>query len=253
MYSVRLTTKAHGITTVHLFLFIIALSSWMTYAFGWNYLIIFLSSSLVHVLIESGLHLTGIRQGDMFYGQRKIPKIGEILLRSMVEGPAFCVPAFFVADQFRQSHFFLAIIAVIAVVGSASFYLGWFDRKHYRKASVPSDVIVSRRAMSKPKGMMLLSLINSLCLLAIVCIPADRQAHAFTYYFSYAGLVLLFYFINYNLGVRYIECYNHELKIFEKPGLGMQVAGLVYDSTYEMTLLISPAYWLAFYFGFFHF
>ena len=251
MYSVRLTTKDHGVTTSHLFLFILSVTGCLIYFYGWNYLIIFLSSSLVHVLIETVLYVTRIRKGDMYYGQRKIPKMGEILLRSMVEGPAFCVPAFFLADQYHQSHFFTAMLAAVLVVGSASFYLGWFDRKHHREATDVSDVIISRRAMSKPKGMMLVSLINSLFLLAIAFLPAERQVHAFTYYFSYAGLVLLFYLINYNLGVRYIECYNHELKTFEKPGLGMQVAGLVYDSAYEMTLLISPAYWLTYYLGFF--
>jgi hypothetical protein len=252
MYSVRLTTKAHGITTVHLFVFILALTIWLIGAFGWNYLVIFLASSMVHVLIETGLFLSKIRKGDMYYGQFKLPKALEILLRSMVEGPAFCVPAYFIADQFNQAHFTLAIIAAILVVGTASFYLGWFDRKHKNEVKNPSDLIISRRAMSKPKGMMLLAFINSLCLLAIVFLPPERHAHAFTYYFSYAGLVLLFYFINFNLGVRYIETYDPETKSYVKPSLGMQIAGLTYDSTYEMTLLISPAYWLTFYLGFFY-
>jgi hypothetical protein len=188
----------------------------------------------------------------MYYREFKLPKFMEISLRSMVEGPAFCVPAYFVADQYEKGNLLLAVVASILVVGAASFYLGWFDRKHHLAAKDSTELIISRRAMSKPKGMMLLAFINTLCLLAIVFLPPERHAHAFTYYFSYAGLVLLFYFINFNLGVRYIETYDPETKSYVKPSLGMQIAGLTYDSTYEMTLLISPAYWLTFYLGFFY-
>lgn len=251
MYSVRLTTNAHGKTTFHLFLFIVSLSALLIYFYGMNYLLIFCASSIVHVLIETGLFLSKLRKGDMYYGRYKLPKMVEILLRSMVEGPAFCVPAFFVADQVVKGNWMEAIASAIIVVGTASFYLGWFDRKHKNAVKSADDLIISRRAMSKPKGIMLLALINSICILAIVFLPVEQHLHAFTYYFAYAGFVLLFYFINFNLGVRYIELYNWENKCFEKPGLGMQVAGLIYDSAYEMTLLISPTYWLSFYLGFF--
>jgi hypothetical protein len=251
MYSVRLTTKAHGVTTFHLFLFIISLTAWLIYTFGWNYLVIFSASSLVHVLIETGLYLSGLRKGDMYYREFKLPKFMEISLRSMVEGPAFCVPAYFVADQYEKGNLLLAVVASILVVGAASFYLGWFDRKHHLAAKDSTELIISRRAMTRPKGLMLLALVNSICIIALMCIPSADRTHAFTYIFCYAGFVLLFYFINYNLGVRYIESFNHERNAFEKPNLTMQIAGLVYDSAYEMTLLISPAYWLTYYLGFF--
>ena len=53
---------------------------------------------------------------------------------------------------------------------------------------------------SKPKGVMLLALINSICILVIMTLPEKQAPHAYVYFASYAGLVLLFYFINYNLG-----------------------------------------------------
>lgn len=251
MYSVRLTTKAHGITTTHLFLFIVSLSGFLTFFFGWNYAIIFCASSLLHVVIETSLHLLNLRKGEMFYGVKKIPKFMEILLRSMVEGPAFCVPAFFVADQFILGPSFTALFISILVVGGASFYLGWFDRKHVNTLVNESDLLVSRRAMLKPKAVISLAFINSLCLIAIMLIPSEHRNHAFIYYISYAGFVLLFYFINFNLGVRYIEVFNADTKLYEKPKISMQVLGLVYDSAYEMTLIVSPAYWICFYLGFF--
>lgn len=251
MYSVRLTTKSHGVTTFHLFLFILTLTAWLIYTFGWNYLVIFSASSFVHVLIETGLHVSGLRKGDMYYREFKLPKFMEISLRSMVEGPAFCVPAYFVADQYKEGNLLLAISAAVFVVGGASFYLGWFDRKHQKAVKNSTELIISRRAMTRPQGLMLLALVNSICIIALMNIPSADRTYAFTYVFSYAGFVLLFYFINYNLGVRYIETYNHEHNTFEKPGIPMQIAGLVYDSAYEMTLLISPAYWLTYFLGFF--
>jgi hypothetical protein len=251
MYSVRLTTKAHGVTTSHLFLFILFVTGCLMYAFGWNYFVIFCASSFVHVIIESGLYLSGLRKGEMYYRDFKLPKLMEILLRSMVEGPAFCVPAYFVADQYAKGNLMLAGLAAILVVGCASFYLGWFDRKHYRLAKNESELIISRRAMTRPQSVMLLALVNSICLIALMFIPVADRTHAFTYIFAYAGFVLLFYFINYNLGVRYIETFRHDLNAYEKPKLSLQMAGLVYDSAYEMSLLISPAYWLTYYLGFF--
>jgi len=251
MYSVRLTTKAHGVTTSHLFLFIIFLIGCLIYTFGLNYLVIFCASSLMHVLIETGLHVSGLRKGDMYYRAFKLPKFMEILLRSMVEGPAFCVPAYFVADQYAKGNILLAALASILVVGLASFYLGWFDRKHHLAAKDESELIISRRAMTRPQSVMLLALVNSICLIALMFIPSSARTHAFTYIFAYAGFVLLFYLINYSLGVRYIETFRHDLNSFEKPKLSLQIAGLVYNSAYEMTLLISPAYWLTYYLGFF--
>jgi hypothetical protein len=38
---------------------------------------------------------------------------------------------------------------------------------------------------------------------------------------------------------------------YKKPGVLMQVGGLLYDSAYEMALLISPAYWIPYYLGIF--
>ena len=52
-------------------------------------------------------------------------------------------------------------------MGAASFFLGWFDRKHAKTVN-KDEIIVSRRAMTKPKGVMLLALINSICILVIM-------------------------------------------------------------------------------------
>lgn len=219
--------------------------------FGLNYLVIFCASSLVHVLIESGLHLSGLRKGNMYYRSFKLPKWMEILLRSMVEGPAFCIPAYFVAEQSSKGNLFLAGLGSLIVVGLASFYLGWFDRKHYLVSKDESELIISRRAMMHPQSVILLAFVNSICLIALLLIPSADRTHAFTYISTCAGFVLLFYFINYNLGVRYIETFRYDLSSFEKPKFSLQMAGLIYDSAYEMTLLISPAYWLTYYLGFF--
>ena len=64
-------------------------------------------------------------------------------------------------------------------------------------------------------------------------------------------MVILFYLITYNLGVRMVEIYDYDTKKFIKPGPLFQAAGLGYDSVYEMAVLVSPAYWLTFYLGFF--
>jgi hypothetical protein len=249
MFSVRLTTTRHTETNLYVLGFILFTVSVLTY-FDVVYSFIFLSSTLFHVIIESGLYLAKIRKGDQFFRARKLPKPLEILIRSGVEGPAFCVPAFYIANHRLSSFLFLHVIGVICIVGAASFFLGWFDRKHAKTVN-KDEIIVSRRAMTKPKGVMLLALINSICILVIMTLPDKQAPHAYVYFASYAGLVLLFYFINYNLGVRYIELYNAAQNSYERPPLAMQISGLIYDSAYEMTLLISPVYWAAYYIGVF--
>lgn len=251
MYSVRKTTIMHGNTNLTVLIYILIITSILIWQFGKNYLVIFCSSALLHMIIETGLSISGIRKGKVYIYGRELPRAADVVLRSLVEGPAFCVPAFFVADQFQRGNALVALAGSIIVVGIASFYLGWMDRSHIRKLATDERPLISRRAMTKPGAVILLAFINSGCIAAFFLIPETYRAHAFTYLFAYSGLVLLFYFINYNLGVRYIDLYDAEKKEFYQPGLKLQVAGLTYDSAYEMALLVSPAYWLTFYLGLF--
>lgn len=252
MYSVRETTKRHGNTNVHILLINLIVTSYLIFNFGINYLVIFCSASLLHILIETGLVLSGIRKSEVYLYGRKLPRFVEISLRSLVEGPAFCVPAYFIADQIYSGNYSIAIPGAFVLVGGASLYMAMADRNHIRKLSAGDSKLVSRRAMTKPGAVMLLALINSICLIAIFLIPDPFRKHAIIYILAYSLLVMLFYFINYQFGVRYIERYDSERKEFYKPVRFYQAAGLTYDSAYEMSLLVSPAYWITFYLGFFH-
>lgn len=252
MFSVRKTTLKHGDANLNVLLYILVITSVLIWQFGKNYLVIFCSSALLHMIIETGLSISGIRKGSVFVYGKKLPRAADVILKSLVEGPAFCVPAYFIADQFQLGNTLWAILSAIIVVGIAAFYLGWMDRFHIGKLADTEKPLISRRAMTKPGAVMMLALINSGCIVAFFLMPEPNKTHAFTYLFSYSGLVLLFYFINYNLSVRYIEVYDVETKQYNKPGLGFQIAGFTYDSAYEMALLVSPAYWLTFYLGFFN-
>jgi hypothetical protein len=251
MFSVRKTTKYHGNANFIVLIYILLITSVLITLYGINYFVIFLSSSLLHLLIETGLTLSGIRNGSTYLFGRKLSKPGEIILRSFVEGPAFCVPAFFVADQFNVGKVFPALIFAIIIVGIAAFYLAYSDNFHLKKVKTDEDILISRRAMTKPKAVMLLALINTICISMMFLIPLDSRSHAFVYLLAYSLFVLLFYFINCNMRVRYIELYDPVTESYKKPGVLMQVSGLVYDSAYEMALLISPAYWIPYYLGIF--
>lgn len=252
MYSVRETTKWHGNTNLVVLLINIVVTAVLYFNYGSNYLVIFCSSMLLHFIIESGLAVSGIRKGNVYVFGKKLPQAIDTLLKASVEGPAFCVSAFFVADSFENGNELFSLITAVIVVGLASFYMGLSDKKNIANLKIGDIPVISRRAMTKPKAVMLLALINTCCISAMFMIPNEDRSHAFTYLFAYAALVLLFYFINYNLRVRYIEMYDPITNTFTKPGLGIQIAGLIYDSAYEMALLVSPAYWLTFYLGFFN-
>jgi hypothetical protein len=249
MFSVRKTTKFHGNANFIVLIYILLITSILITFYGINYLVIFLSSSLVHLLIETGLTISNIRKGSTYLYGRKLSKPSEIILRSFVEGPAFCVPAFFIADQFIAGNVLPALTSATFIVGIAAFYLAYSDNFQLRKIKTDEDVIISRRAMTKPKSVMLLALINTICISMMFLIPLDSRYHAFAYLLSYSLFVVLFYFINYNMRVRYIELYDPETMSYKKPGVLMQVSGLLYDSAYEMSLLISPAYWIPYYMG----
>jgi hypothetical protein len=251
MFSVRKTTKWHGNTNLTVLLINIIITWILFFNYGSNYLVIFCSSLLLHLLIETGLAVSGIRKGNVYAFGKKLPRVIDILLKASVEGPAFCVSAFFVADSFENGNELFSVITAVVVVGLASLYMGLSDKKSIENLKPADKPVISRRAMTKPKAVMLLALINTCCISAMFMIPNEDRLHAFTYLFAYAGLVLLFYFINYNLSVRYIEMYNPITDTYTKPKLGIQIAGLTYDSAYEMALLVSPAYWLTYYLGFF--
>jgi hypothetical protein len=50
-----------------------------------------------------------------------------------------------------------------------------------------------------------------------------------------------------------VEIYDHERGEYTRPSPFFQAAGLAYDSAYEMALMLSPAYWVAFYLGLFQY
>lgn len=253
MYSVRITTKRHGNTNINILFFNLIITAVLIWQFGFDYLVIFCSSSILHLIIETGLALSGLRRSVVYAYGFKLPLAAEILLRSMVEGPAFCVPAFFVADQLMKGEILIGVTGAIIVVGLASLYMGLADRHHLRMLRPGEEPLVTRRAMTRPKAMMFLALVNTVCLTAMLLMPMPFRMHALIYLIAYSVFVILFYFINYNLGVRIVEIYDHERKEYKMPGPLFQAAGLTYTSVYEMALLITPAYWATFYLGFFHY
>ena len=121
MYSVRKSTMKHGTTNFNVLLFILTITCYLTWQFGINYFIIFCSSSIIHLIIESGLALSGMRKSVVYVYGKKLPKTIEIVIKSMTEGPAYCVPAYFVADQFIAGNFLLGIVSAVIVVGFAAY------------------------------------------------------------------------------------------------------------------------------------
>ncbi len=253
MYSVRKNTIRHGNTLFKILLFNLVVTAVLIWQFGINYLVIFCSSIIIHLIIETPLALSGLRKGVVYLYGRKMPRVADLFLRALVEGPGVCVPAFFVADQFLAGRIVIGIAGAALVMGIAALYMGLSDRRDLRRIAPGEEPLVTRRAMTQPGVVMLVALINTGSLAALFLMPAPYRAHAFTYLIAYSGLVMLFYFINYNLGVRMVEIYDHERGEFTKPGPFFQTAALAYDSTFEMGLMVSPAYWVMFYLGVFQY
>jgi hypothetical protein len=253
MYSVRVITRWHGNTQVHILLCNLIITGFLIWNFGIDYLVIFCASTLLHLLLETGLSISGIRKGDVFVYGHRLPRAADAVLRAIVEGPGFCVPAFFAADQIMGGNVALGVGFPVVIVGFASLFMGLADRRDVARLGPDEAPQMSRRAMMRPGAVMLLSLINTGCLTALFLMPDPYRLHGFIYVISYALLAILFYIFNYNLGVRMVQMYDSEKKSYTTPGPVFQAIGLAYDSSYEMALLISPAYWVTFYLGFFHY
>jgi hypothetical protein len=253
LYSVRKTTDKHGSINLNVLIISMLFASYVIYNYGNDYLVILCGSSLIHIIIETGLFFTGIRKSVVYLYGYKLPRVGDILLRALVEGPAFCVPAFFVADRLLEGESKIEIGCTLLLIACTSTYMGWADRKDLASLKKGEEALYSRRAMTKPKAVILLALVNTICISALFLIPSPYRIHAFTYIGAYSIFVMTFYLINYKFGVRFIEIYDAKKNEFKKPGPLMQASGLTYDSAYEMALLISPAYTIAFYIGLFEY
>lgn len=251
MFSVRITTRWHGNTQFEMMWVAVLITAVAAWQWGADYLVIFAGSALVHLIIELGLAASGIRKGKVQLYGREVPRLTDSTIRAMLEGPAFCVPAFFVADRVAAGETLQGVVGAGVLVAVASTYMGMADKRHLAQLEPGEEPILSRRAMTRPGAVMLLSLFNTGSLFALFSIPAPYRAHAFTYIAAYGLLVMLFYLINYNLGVRLVELRDEETGAWTRPGPAFQAAALTYDSVYEMGLMVSPAYWGAFYLGLF--
>lgn len=253
MYSVRKNATGHGNTNINILICVLAVTAILTWQYGRDYAIIFIASSLLHLIIETGLFLSGLRKSAVYAYGHKLPRWADICLRAFVDGPAFCVSSFFVASQLMNGARADVIIGAVLVMGAVSLYIAVADRRDIRRLTTGEVVLSSRRAMTSPVAVMLLSLINTISLCAVLLMPTPYRWHAVIYIAAYSCFVMLFYLINYNFGVRLIEIYDEERKVFTKPGPLFQAAGLTYDSIYEMAFVISPAYWITFYLGLFQY
>lgn len=249
MYSVRITTTRHGSTYLNMLAVNVLVTGLLTWRFGIDYLTIFSASGLLVTLIEVGLALSGLRKGATYVRGHRLPWLANAVLHGFVDGPGFCVPAYFVADQLMAGEYALGIVGGGVVVGLASLYMGLADWWHLRRLGPDEEPVVSRRAMTKPKAVVLLALLNATCLTAILLMPAPYRTHALVYLAAYSLMVMLFYLINYQLGVRMLQRYDREQETFTTPGPLVQALGLTFDSAYEMALLLSPAHWACFYLG----
>ncbi|MEL6346382.1 MAG: hypothetical protein AAFV53_24940 [Myxococcota bacterium] len=253
MYSVRVTTRWHGDTQIQIFVVNVVVTGLLIWQMGWNYLTIFCASTLLHLVIETGLALSGIRKGTVYVYGVRLPRWADVALRATVDGPGLCVPAFLAADLITSGNVLAGVLGTGLLVAAVSLYMGLADRRDLDRLGPNEAPIYSRRAMNRPGAMMLLSLLNTICLAALFLMPAPYRIHAFTYVGAYSLSTMLFYAINYPLGVRYVQLYDCERKEYTTPGPWFQAAGLTYDSAYEMALLISPAYWITFYLGLFQY
>lgn len=242
MYSVRLTTRHHGKATFYLMLAILVITFTFYHYYGSGILIMYLCSVGWHLIIETALHFTGMRKGTVYLGTYRLPKSLEIIQRSMVEGPAFCVPAYLVSSQWHEPNPWPVIWAILVVI-LGSIYLAKSDYNNLKK-SEPEEKLYMRRAMNNPVGMVLLAFINTGLLFFIF-----QHSYTWLYLIFYALFVVLFYAIHFPFGVRYIELERENATGFYRPNFGIQALGLLYDSAFEMTLLISPAYLLPYYWG----
>ena len=133
MYSVRVTTHWHGNTYLNMLLLNVAVTGLLVWQYGADYLTIFASSTLLVFAIEIGLAMKGLRNSGTIVHGVKLPRAADAFLHAVVDGPGFCVPAFFVADQVMAGEYALGIGGAGAIVALASGYMGWADWRDLRR------------------------------------------------------------------------------------------------------------------------
>lgn len=243
MYMTRITTANYGTWLFHLvivnILMTLALTAFYKTA---NYLVIFVSSGVLLSLLEYAMVKRGARTSRMFVYGHHVSPLADSFVKGMAEGPSLCVPALYAADMFYAGQYVLGIVLPCLFLLLWSGYWALAERRGLKALKPDEQPIINRRWMTKPEALFVLGLINLAVAISVFRMEPANQMHAVYFMVMFFVILQVFFLVHSYFGIRRIDKYDAETKVFAPAGRRFSMIGYTFDSIFEMAVLNMPYY-----------
>lgn len=243
MYMTRITTAHYGTWLFHLVLANAVVAGALSAIYDtWNYVVIFVVSGVMLSLLEYLMVVKNVRTSRMLVYGRLVSPLSDSFIKGMAEGPSLCVPALFAADQIYAGNYAVGIVVPCVIHFLWSLYWAAAERRALSKLGPGEAPIINRRWMSKPESVFVVGIVNLIVAVSVFFMEPAYQAHVVYFMLAFFVILQIFFVVHSLYGVRRIDRYDPETKVFAPAGRRFSFIGYTYDSIFEMVLLNTPYY-----------
>lgn len=251
IYMTRVTTANYGTWLLQLCIINAVMAGVLSALYHtWNYVAIFVSSGVLLSLLEFWMVRRGMRTSRMFVYGKLVSPLTDSFVKGVAEGPSLCVPALFAADQIWAGHYLVGIVVPMAILFVWSLYWAFRERQGLNTLKPGESPIINRRWMNKPEMMFFVGIINMIVGCSILWgMPESERMHAIYFIVMFFVVLQVFFMVHSYYGVRRIDKYDPETKVYAPAGAKFSFLGYTYDSIFEMAMLNTPYYLIPYAFG----
>ncbi len=243
MYMTRVTSANYGTWLFHLCVVNIAMTAALTLIYHtYNYLWIFLFSGVMLSLLEYVMVKKGARTSRMFVYGKLVSPLTDSFVKGVAEGPSLCVPALYAADQLVQGHYLIGILVPCAILLLWSLYWALAEVRGFKQLKSDEKPIINRRWINKPEPLFVIGIVNLIVAVSVASMNEAARPHAIYFMIMFFVILQVFFIVHAYFGVRRIDRYDPETKVFAPSTRRFTVIGYTFDSIFEMSVLNTPYY-----------
>ena len=182
----------------------------------------------------------------LVYG-KPVGAVLDSLVKGTAEGPGLCVPALLAADLIYRGQTAAGVVVPCVILFLWSLYWAFRERKALDKLGSGESPIMNRRWMNKPGTIFFVAFVD-LIVGVIICwlLPPEQKYHVTLFVVMFFVVLQVFFLVHTHYGIRRIETYDPETKTYTPARKILSRRSFLYDSIFEMALLNTPFYLIAY-------